>query len=64
MRQTCTPYTGRFTKAQQESLLDFLFEKLPKVPGTDQVVTGYGTKTSTGVLKVIESICFPTKKGA
>lgn len=65
VRQTCTPYKGRFTKSQQEALLDFLWSSLRPVPGVDQVHTGYDTKTKTGVLCVIESICFPkptTKK--
>ena len=61
-RQTCAPYTGRFTTAQQEALLDFLWSSLRPVPGVDQVHTGYDTKTKTGLLRVIESIVFPPTK--
>lgn len=61
-KQTCTPYDGRFTKAQQEALIDFLWSSLRPVPGLDQVQTGYDTKTKTGVLRVIESIVFPPTK--
>lgn len=57
---TCTPYTGSFTPKQQENLLDLLWEYLPKVPGKDQVETGFGTKTKTGLLKSIEAITNPT----
>lgn len=61
-RQTCAPYDGRFTKAQQETLLDFLWSSLRPVPGVDQVHTGFATKTKTGLLRVIESIVFPPTK--
>lgn len=61
-RRTCTPYDGRFTTAQQEALLDFLWSSLRPVPGVDQVHTGYDTKTKTGVLRVIERIVFPPTK--
>ena len=62
VKQTCTPYDGRFTKEQQENLLDFLWSSLRPVPGVDQVHTGYDTKTKTGLLRVIESIVFPPTK--
>lgn len=56
---TCTPYEGGFTLKQQELLLDLLWACLPKVPGKDQVETGFGTKTKTGLLKTIEGITNP-----
>ena len=59
MRQTNIPYTGRLTVDQQGELIELLWDSLRRVPGVDQVQTGWGTKTQTGLLACIERIMTP-----
>jgi hypothetical protein len=56
MEKTCTPYRGTLTEWQQARLISFLWPYLRRVPGVDQVQTGEGTKTQTGLLATIEDI--------
>lgn len=56
MKRTCTPYDGNLTVAQQQRLLVLLWSAMKPVPGVDQVETGEGTKTQTGLLVTIEAI--------
>ena len=56
MEKTCTPYRGTLTEGQQARILDLLWDYLPDVDGKDQVHTGEGTKTQTGLIATIEDI--------
>jgi hypothetical protein len=56
IKQTCTPYTGTWTLAQQHDILYLLWPYLKRRPGYDQVMTGYGAKTKTGLLNSLEAI--------
>ena len=54
---TCTEYKGALSTKQVAALTDLLWDYLRPVKGKDQVYTGFGTKTLTGLLYTIENIC-------
>lgn len=56
MKTTCTPYDGKLSEKQQGELLDVFWDYMKRDPGYDRVKTGWGTKTKTGLLYVIERI--------
>jgi len=60
-KKTCTPYEGALTTEQQVRIITFLWPYLKKVKGADQVETGGGSKTQTGLLKTLEAILCPSK---
>lgn len=64
MKKTCTPYTGSLSSGQQARVLALLWPYLKHVPGVDQVETGEGTKTQTGLLLTLEDIIVPTSQYA
>jgi hypothetical protein len=58
-----TPYKGKFTHNQQQELLALLWDYLREDFDTeDRRSTGYGTKTTTGLLAGIETIVYSPRE--
>lgn len=56
MTKTCTDYQGKLTESQQEKLIELLWDYMKPRKGYDQVLTGFGSKTKTGLIATIENI--------